>query len=74
MKRAIGTTLIWLAFALWLAGCGSADKQENKGSENMTELAGITANMIGCDKETALDLLEDISSDTGEITAVEVAG
>lgn len=72
MKKIIEIIMIGIVLALNCAACGSAPA-ETETIANTAELSATAARLIGCSEDTARNLLEEISTDLGEITELDSA-
>ena len=72
MKKIIEIIMIGIVLALNCAACGSAPA-ETETIANTAELSATAARLIGCSEDTARNLLEEISTELGEITELDSA-
>jgi len=72
MKKIIEIIMIGIVLALNCAACRSA-LAETETVAKTTELSATAARLIGCSEDTARNILEEISTELGEITELDNA-
>ena len=72
MKKIIEIIMIGIVLALSCAACRSA-LAETETVAKTTELSATAARLIGCSEDTARNILEEISTELGEITELDSA-